>query len=53
MRELLWEERFGRNEIEDRKRTLGSYAAAGRLQQRAGAVRKMPRFFGELIQDSI
>jgi predicted phage terminase large subunit-like protein len=32
--ELLWKERFGPNEIEDLKRRLGSYAAAGQLQQR-------------------
>jgi hypothetical protein len=32
--ELLWPERFGRPEIDDLKRSLGSYAAAGQLQQR-------------------
>jgi predicted phage terminase large subunit-like protein len=32
--ELLWPERFGRREIDDLKRSLGSYAAAGQLQQR-------------------
>jgi predicted phage terminase large subunit-like protein len=32
--ELLWPERFGRQEIESLKRSLGSYAAAGQLQQR-------------------
>jgi predicted phage terminase large subunit-like protein len=32
--ELLWPERFGPAEIESLKRTLGSYAAAGQLQQR-------------------
>ena len=32
--ELLWKERFGPQEIEDLKRKLGSYAAAGQLQQR-------------------
>jgi predicted phage terminase large subunit-like protein len=32
--ELLWKERFGPKEIEDLKRSLGSYAAAGQLQQR-------------------
>jgi hypothetical protein len=34
MGELLWKERYGRQEIEDLKRRLGSYAAAGQLQQR-------------------
>jgi hypothetical protein len=32
--ELLWNERFGPQEIADLKRKLGSYAAAGQLQQR-------------------
>jgi len=32
--ELLWPERFGPEEIESLKRSLGSYAAAGQLQQR-------------------
>jgi predicted phage terminase large subunit-like protein len=32
--ELLWPERFGRQEIETLKVSLGSYAAAGQLQQR-------------------
>ncbi len=32
--ELLWQERFGEVEIADLKRSLGSYAAAGQLQQR-------------------
>src|SRR5271155_3700297 len=32
--ELLWKERFGPREIADLKRSLGSYAAAGQLQQR-------------------
>ena len=32
--ELLWPERFGLREIADLKRSLGSYAAAGQLQQR-------------------
>jgi predicted phage terminase large subunit-like protein len=32
--ELLWAKRFGRGEIDDLKRSLGSYAAAGQLQQR-------------------
>ena len=32
--ELLWPERFGPKEIEELKVSLGSYAAAGQLQQR-------------------
>ena len=32
--QLLWPDRFGATEIEDLKRRLGSYAAAGQLQQR-------------------
>ena len=32
--ELLWPERFGPQEIEELKLSLGSYAAAGQLQQR-------------------
>jgi len=32
--ELLWPERFGPQEIEELKVSLGSYAAAGQLQQR-------------------
>jgi predicted phage terminase large subunit-like protein len=32
--ELLWPERFGATEIDELKRALGSYAAAGQLQQR-------------------
>ena len=32
--ELLWQERFGQQEIDSLKRSLGSYAAAGQLQQR-------------------
>jgi len=32
--ELLWPERFGTPEIDSLKRSLGSYAAAGQLQQR-------------------
>jgi hypothetical protein len=32
--ELLWPERFGPEEMESLKRSLGSYAAAGQLQQR-------------------
>jgi hypothetical protein len=31
--ELLWPERIGPEEIESLKRSLGSYAAAGQLQQ--------------------
>jgi predicted phage terminase large subunit-like protein len=34
MDELLWHERFGPTEIEGLKRSLGSYGAAGQLQQR-------------------
>jgi predicted phage terminase large subunit-like protein len=34
MGELLWKERYGTPEIGDLKRRLGSYAAAGQLQQR-------------------
>ena len=32
--ELLWPERFGKDEIDALKRSMGSYAAAGQLQQR-------------------
>jgi predicted phage terminase large subunit-like protein len=32
--ELLWPERYGSPELESLKRSLGSYAAAGQLQQR-------------------
>lgn len=32
--ELLWPDRFGPEEMESLKRSLGSYAAAGQLQQR-------------------
>lgn len=32
--ELLWPDRFGRAEVDTLKRSLGSYAAAGQLQQR-------------------
>ena len=32
--ELLWPERFGPEELETLKRSLGTYAAAGQLQQR-------------------
>ncbi len=34
MGELLWHERFGPTEIEALKLSLGSYGAAGQLQQR-------------------
>jgi predicted phage terminase large subunit-like protein len=44
--ELLWPERFGVPEIADLKRSLGSYAAAGQLQQRPspaeGGILKRP-----------
>lgn len=33
--QLLWPERFGREELESLKSALGSYASAGQLQQRA------------------
>src|SRR5215475_1548804 len=36
--ELLWADRFGRPEIDSLKRSLGSYAAAGQLQQRPSPV---------------
>ncbi len=36
--ELLWPERFGPAELESLKRSLGSYAAAGQLQQRPSPV---------------
>jgi predicted phage terminase large subunit-like protein len=61
--ELLWPERFGQEEVEALKRTMGSYAAAGQLQQRpapaAGGIlkrhwwkfyRETPRPFSEVIQ---
>jgi predicted phage terminase large subunit-like protein len=32
--QLLWEDRFDRKEVENLKRTLGSYAASAQLQQR-------------------
>jgi len=32
--QLLWRKRYGPKEIEETKRSLGSYAAAGQLQQR-------------------
>ena len=31
---LLWPERFGEREVAELERTMGSYAAAGQLQQR-------------------
>src|SRR5262249_51655398 len=61
--DLLWPERFGQQEVESLKRTLGSYAAAGQLQQRPapaeGGILKRswwrfypesPRKFDEVIQ---
>ena len=61
--ELLWPERFGQEEVEALKRTMGSYAAAGQLQQRpapaAGGIlkrhwwkfyREAPRPCSEVIQ---
>lgn len=61
--ELLWPERFGAAEIERLKRSMGSYAAAGQLQQRPapaeGGILKRgwwkfypvaPSHFGEVIQ---
>jgi len=46
--ELLWPERFGPKEIAELKINLGSYAAAGQLQQRpspaAGGIIKRPWF---------
>ena len=51
--ELLWPERFGQEEVEALKRTMGSYAAAGQLQQRpapaAGGILKRHwwKFYGE------
>src|SRR6202161_3853066 len=48
---LVWEEQFGAREIADLKISLGSYAAAGQLQQRpspaGGGIFKRPwfRFF--------
>ncbi len=32
--DLLWADRFGPEELEALKRSMGSYAAAGQLQQR-------------------
>jgi predicted phage terminase large subunit-like protein len=61
--ELLWPERFGREEINTLKRSLGSYAAAGQLQQRPSPAeggilkrqwwkffREAPPKFSEVIQ---
>jgi predicted phage terminase large subunit-like protein len=61
--ELLWPARFDAEAVERLKRTLGSYAAAGQLQQRPAPAeggilkrhwwklcREMPRQFDELIQ---
>lgn len=36
--ELLWPERFGREEIDSLKRSLGSYGTAGQLQQRPSPI---------------
>lgn len=60
---LLWPERFGATELADLKRALGSYAAAGQLQQRPAPAeggilkrgwwqfyREPPAQFDELIQ---
>jgi predicted phage terminase large subunit-like protein len=61
--ELLWPERFGREEIDRLKRDLGSYGAASQLQQRPSPAeggilkrhwwkfyRDAPRKFKEVIQ---
>ena len=61
--ELLWPQRFGQEEVEALKRTMGSYAAAGQLQQRPSPAeggilkrhwwkfyREAPRQFSEIIQ---
>jgi len=61
--ELLWPERFAREEINRLKRDLGSYAAASQLQQRPSPAeggilkrhwwkfyREAPRKFSELLQ---
>lgn len=61
--ELLWPERFGAQELAEMKRALGSYGAAGQLQQRpspaeGGIFRRdwwrfydaPPALFDELIQ---
>jgi predicted phage terminase large subunit-like protein len=61
--ELLWPERFGQTEIDSLKTSLGSYAAAGQLQQRPSPAeggiikrgwwqfyRDLPADFDEIIQ---
>jgi predicted phage terminase large subunit-like protein len=61
--ELLWPQRFGREEVEGLKRSMGSYAAAGQLQQRPSPAeggilkrhwwkfyREAPAKFTEVIQ---
>lgn len=51
--ELLFPERFGRGQVDDLKRTMGSYAAAGQLQQRPvpreGGLFKREWFEGKII----
>lgn len=44
--DLLWEDRFGREELDELKQRLGSYAAAAQLQQRPAPAG------GGLFQDS-
>jgi hypothetical protein len=61
--ELLWPDRFGRPELDELKKSLGSYAAAGQLQQRPSPAegglfkrdwwkfyRQAPRKFDEVVQ---
>jgi predicted phage terminase large subunit-like protein len=61
--DLLWPNRFGRDELSELKRSLGSYASAGQLQQRPSPAegglfkrdwwkfyRKAPHKFDEVIQ---
>jgi predicted phage terminase large subunit-like protein len=61
--QLIWPERFGDQELSELKRSLGSYAAAGQLQQRPSPAegglfkrdwwkfyREAPKKFDELIQ---
>ena len=61
--ELLWPEQFGPKELEELKRSMGSYAAAGQLQQRPSPAeggilkrawwkyyRVAPQRFDEMIQ---